>query len=134
MAITKNRGRQTAIEAYVDVSFADLAGLSGAATVAIDLPVGAQVVGGDLVVDTAFNSVTSDVITVGDALSAARYLGSTSIAATGRTALVPTGYRALSTSNQIKVTWTGVGTAPSAGQIRLRVAYIVNKRASFSQG
>lgn len=132
MPITKNRGRQSATEAYVDIAFGDV--VSGVAQAAIDLPVGAQLVGGDIVVDTAFNSVTSDVITVGDALSAARYLGSTSIAATGRTALVPTGYRTLSTSNQIKVAWTGVGTAPTAGQLRLRVAYIQNKRAQFSQG
>lgn len=134
MAITKNKGRQGAVEAYVDVAFGDLAGLSGTSVTAIDLPVGAQVIGGDLVVNTAFNSATSDVITIGDALSATRYLGSTSIAATGRTALVPTGYQTLSTSNQVKVAWTGVGAVPTAGSIRIRVSYIVNKRAAFSQG
>lgn len=134
MAIAKNKGRQTPIEAYVDITFSDLAGLSGTATEAIDLPVGAQVVGGDLTVYTAFNSATSDVITVGDAVTANRYLASTSIAATGRTALTLTGYQTLSTSNKVRVTWTGVGAVPTAGSIRLRVAYIVNKRAAFSQG
>ena len=134
MAITKNRGRQSPLEAYVDIGFADLAGLSGTATLAIDLPVGAQVIGGDLVVYTAFNSATSDVITVGDALTANRYLASTSIAATGRTALTVTGYQTLTTSNKINVTWTGVGTVPTAGSIRLRMSYIVNKRAAFTQG
>jgi hypothetical protein len=137
MAITKNRGRQTAVEAYVDVTFSDLTtptSLNGVASLAIDLPVGAQVVGGDLVVGTAFNSGTSDVITVGDALIANRYLASTSIAAAGRTPLTFTGYQTLATSNKVIVTWTGVGAAPTAGAFRLRVAYIINKRASFSQG
>jgi len=133
MAITKNRGRQGVIFAYVDVSFADI--VSGTAAVAIDLPVGASLVnGGDIVVTTAFNSGTSDVIVIGDALSANRYFASASIAAAGRTALLTTGYVALSTSNQIKVTWTAVGTAATAGAFRLRVAYIVDKRAAFAQG
>ena len=132
MPITKNKGRQSVIDAYVDINFADLA--SGVAQNAIDLPVGAQVVGGDVVVDTAFNSVTSDVIVVGDASVANRYLTSTSIAAAARTALVPTGFRTTATQPSIRVTWTGVGTAPTAGQLRLRVSYIVNKRAAFSQG
>lgn len=132
MAITKNRGRQHVSSAYVDFTFADLA--SGVAAEAIDLPTGAQVVGGDIVVDTAFNSGTSDVMTVGDALSANRYYASASIAAAGRNPLLVTGYRSLATSNKVRVTWTGVGAAPSAGAIRLRVDYIVNKRAAFTQG
>lgn len=132
MAITKNRGRQHVSSAYVDFTFADLA--SGVAAEAIDLPIGAQVVGGDIVVDTAFNSATSDVIVVGDALSANRYYASASIAAAGRNPLLVTGYRSLATSNKVRVTWTGVGAAPSAGAIRLRVDYIVNKRAAFTQG
>lgn len=132
MTITKNRGRQHVSSAYVDFTFADLA--SGVAAEAIDLPIGAQVVGGDIVVDTAFNSATSDVIVVGDALSANRYYASASIAAAGRNPLLVTGYRSLATSNKVRVTWTGVGAAPSAGAIRLRVDYIVNKRAAFTQG
>ena len=132
MAITKNSGRQEVISAYVDVSYADL--VSGTAADAIDLPVGAVVVGGAVVVTTAFNSATSDALVVGDSASANRYKSSFSIAATGLTALVPTGYVALSTTNKVRVTWTGVSTAPTAGAFRLRVDYIVEKRAAFSQG
>lgn len=132
MAITKNRGRQHVSSAYVDISYADLA--SGVAAEAIDLPIGAQVVGGDVVVNTAFNSGTSDVMVVGDALVANRYYASASIAAAGRNALLVTGYQSLHTSNKVRVTWTGVGAVPSAGSVRLRVDYIVNKRAMFTQG
>ena len=132
MTITKNAGRQEVISAYVDIDYTQLT--SGAAANAIDLPVNAVVVGGDVVVGTAWNSVTSDAIVVGDATTANRYLGSTSIAATGRTALVPTGFLVTATQPSVKVTWTGVGTAPSAGALRLRVDYIVKGRSAFSQG
>lgn len=132
MAITKNKGRQEPISAYVDVAYSDLT--SATAAVAMDLPVGAVVTGGAVMVDTAFNSATSDVLVVGDALSANRYKSSYSIAAAGLTALVPTGYQTLPTSNQIKVTWTGVGAVPTAGAFTLRVDYYVRKRAAFTQG
>lgn len=132
MAITKNSGRQEVVSAYVDVSYADLA--SGTAADAIDLPVGAVVIGGAVVVTTAFNSATSDALVVGDSASSNRFKSSFSIAATGLTALVPTGYVALATTNKVRVTWTGAGTAPTAGAFRLRVDYIVEKRAAFSQG
>jgi hypothetical protein len=134
MALTKNRGRQSINSAYIDILFSDLAGLSGVGQDAIDLPVGAQVVGGDVVVNTAFNSGTSDVIVVGDALVANRYYASASIAALGRNPLLVTGYQSLSTSNKVKVAWTGVGAVPTAGSVRVRVDYIVNKRAHFTQG
>jgi hypothetical protein len=132
MAIPKNSGRQEVISAYVDVSYADLA--SGTAADAIDLPVGAIVIGGAVVVTAAFNSATSDALVVGDSASSNRFKSSFSIAATGLTALVPTGYVALATTSKVRVTWTGVGTAPTAGAFRLRVDYIVEKRAAFSQG
>jgi hypothetical protein len=132
MAITENSGRQEVISAYVDVSYADLA--SGTAADAIDLPVGAIVIGGAVVVTAAFNSATSDALVVGDSASSNRFKSSFSIAATGLTALVPTGYVALATTSKVRVTWTGVGTAPTAGAFRLRVDYIVEKRAAFSQG
>lgn len=132
MPITKNKGRQSPIDAFVEFTFADI--VSGTAADAIDLPVGAIVVGGDIVVTTAFNSGTSDVIVVGDSATANRYYASASIASTGRNPLVITGYKTLATTNKVRVTWTGVGTAATAGAIRLRVAYIVDKRAAFTQG
>ena len=132
MPITKNRGRQSPTEAWVVFNFADAAP-SGTFQEAIDLPPNAVVTGGSVVVTTAFNSATSDVITVGDSASATRYLGSTSIAATGRTALLLTGYTTLSTTNRIRVTWTGAGAAPTAGVVRVSVTYIQLGRTAFSQ-
>lgn len=131
MAITQQSGRQCSAWATVDFAYTDLT--SGTAAAAIKLPIGAVVVGGAVVVKTAFNSGTSDVIVVGDAATANRYLTSTSIASAARTALVPTGYLTLSTTREVKVTWTADGTAASAGAARLEVEYIVPGRAEFSQ-
>jgi uncharacterized protein (DUF433 family) len=131
MAITKNKGRQDILSAYVDINFADV--VAAGAYNAIDLPVGAQVVGGDMVVDTVFNS-TTNTLSVGDASSAARYLGATDTKTAARTALVPTGFRTTATQPSITVTAALTGGAPTTGQVRLRVDYIVNKRAAFAQG
>lgn len=131
MAITLNPNRQQSCWATVDISYADL--VSGAAQTAIQLPVGAVVVGGAVVVKTAFNSATSDVIVVGDSASANRYRASVSIASAARQALTATGYETLSTTRGLQVTWTGSGTAPSAGALRLEVEYIVPSRGDAIQ-
>lgn len=134
MAVKKNSGRQELVCAYVDIDFSDLAGLSGVDAPAIDLPVGAVVVSGDVVVLTAFNSATSDVLDVGDAVSQNRYVNDVNIHATGRTALVPTGYQHTASDNKLSVRWVGVGTVPTAGKVRVSVQYQVIGRAAFSQG
>jgi hypothetical protein len=130
-AFKKKSGRQQVIFAYADVDYTQL--VSGTAKGIIELPPGAVILSGAVVVGTAWNSVTSDVLVVGDAGSANRYKTSYSIAATGRTALVPTGYQMTAPGN-VNITWTGVGTAPSAGALRLEIEYYVVGRAQFSQG
>lgn len=131
MAITLNSNRQQSRWASVSFTYADIA--SGTAATAVKLPVGAVVVGGQLTVTTAFNSGTSDVIVVGDATTSNRYLTSTSIASAARTALVPTGYAALSTTREVQVTWTAVGAAATAGAVRLEVEYINPSRGDAQQ-
>jgi hypothetical protein len=101
MAITKKSGRQEVVSAYIDINFADI--VAAGAYSAIDLPVGSQVVGGDMVVDTVFNS-TTNTISVGDASSAARYLAATDTKTAARTALVPTGFRTTATQPAIVIT------------------------------
>ncbi len=132
MAITKNRGRQSPIDAYVDFTFADILAAGGYA--AIDLPVGAQPVGGDLVVDTAWATSTTATLSVGDASSATRYATTVDLKTPGRTALTLTGRRTTASEPSVVVTFALTGSAPTAGAARLRVAYIVNKRAAFAQG
>lgn len=133
MAITKNKGHQEVISAYVDIAFGDV-GTTATAYNAIDLPVGSEVIGGALVVDTAWDTGTTATLSVGDASSAARYLAATSVKATGRTALVPTGFVTTATQPAVSVTTVITGTATTVGAARLRVDYIVRKRATVPRG
>src|SRR2546430_5677579 len=89
-ALKLQSGRQTPVVAYIDVVLANLA--SGVDLPAIEVPAGASLVSGDVVVTEVFNSTTSDVIDIGDPGSENRYVNDVNGQALGRTALVPTGY------------------------------------------
>ena len=131
MAITKNGGRQYPLVAEVDFTFADLA--TGVVYPAIDIPANAVVVGGELVVTTAFNSGTSAVIEAGDGVVADRYLPTpVDLKTAGRTALTLTGYR-YTAPDTIDVMATLAGTAATAGAGTLRVQYVIKDRAQEVQ-
>ena len=133
MPITKNPARQELIAAHVDINLADV--VSNVAAPALDLPVGAVVVSGAFVTTEAWNSTTSDVMDVGDAGSATRYLTDGNIRALGaRVPLVPTGLVHDAANNTLRVTWTSGGGAPTTGKVRLEVQYFVKGRAAFTQG
>lgn len=123
MAITKDSGRQDVLAAVVDFTYADL--VDATAVEAINMPAGAIVVGGRLVITTAFNSGTSDTIAVGDGTNA--YLAATSVAATGSTELA--GGLPYSASDTVDLTWDGTGAVPTAGAGKLIVEYVVSGRA-----
>lgn len=131
MPITKDSNRQPRLVAMVEVNLADIA--SGVAAAAVQLPGGAIVTGGAVTVITAFNSVTSDVLDVGDSGSANRYLNDANLKVVGRTPLVPTGFVTANVSD-VSVTWVGVGGGTTVGKVRLEVEYIVSGRAFTSQG
>lgn len=101
---------------------------------AIDLPHNAQVLGGALTITEAFDSETSDSFTVGDAASVARYLGATDGQVEATTALVPTGFKTTGVT-PVTVKWIRLSadTGPTEGAARLRVDYMVDKRAAFTQ-
>ncbi len=153
MSITLKAGRQAPIMAYVDISLADLVGgfttagdliqlaalttTVGLAT-AIALPVGAVVVSGSATVEQAFNSTSSDVITIGDATTADRYVASTSVQTAGAILpFVPTGFIHTASEPALVITWTSGGGTPTTGRIRLAIAYyvvsdVVTKTATIS--
>lgn len=125
----------------VDIGDANSAGiadgtgssLSGIAFNLFELPAGAIVIGGDIKVLTAFNSATSDTLSIGDSGSATRYASAVSIASAARTALtVPA--RQVSSTEKVTATWTGSGAAPSAGQVHVSLQYIIPGRAVENQG
>jgi len=112
---------------FKEVEF-DIADLPvGVAVDAIALPNGAEVIGGAVVITTAFDSATTDTLSVGDAGAANRYLNAGNIHATGRVALVPTGYRNVGRT-VITLTRALTGTAAEAGAGRVRVEFILPGR------
>ena len=130
-AIPIKSARQSPLEAYIDLTYDML--VTGTDLNAIQVPNAAVITGGDLVVDTALNSATSDVLSVGDSGTYNRYLSAQSIAATGRTALTLTGYK-YTAPTWITVRWVGVGAVPSQGALRVRISYIVRGRQQYNQG
>lgn len=94
----------------------------------INLPPGAVVMSGEIVTDTAFTGSTAYNVTVGDSVSANRYLGTTDKTTAARTALVPTGYLGL--GENIRLTVTPTVAPATAGKITLRVVYAQTGRGN----
>lgn len=135
MPITKNDNRQAPTIAQAAFAIGDF-DASGVAEVAIDMPAGAVVVGGDLIIDVAFNNQVSDTITVGDAGNNARYKAGIDGQSAARTALIPTGYVVVGPSTgsiMLKRTAGGAEHATPAGSGRLIVEYIYTNRGDFFQ-
>lgn len=133
MSITKQSGRQELIVAYVDINLADLA--TGVAAAAMDLPANAVITGGRLITTEAWNSTSTDTMSVGDVTSATRYLTTGNIRAlAANVALVPTGFIHTTTEKEILVTWASGGGSPTTGKVRLEVHYFVKGRAAFAFG
>lgn len=126
----KNVGRQYELTAYQEFDFADLS--STAVTPIVKLPANSIVTGGALVITTAFNSGTSDLLEVGDSVQDDDYLVA-GVADNGSTAqyiaFTPTGYK-YTTADTIDVKWTPAGGAATAGAAFLIVRYIVTDRAN----
>jgi hypothetical protein len=91
----------------------------------LNVPEGAVIIGGEVVTETAFDAATY-TISVGDAASATRYLGATDRKATGRSALVPTGYRTEGRNVRITVVAADVCTT---GKATVRIEYVIKDRA-----
>lgn len=133
MTITQKSARQSPLFGWVDINLADVA--ANVAAPAMQLPVGAVVLSGQLTTTEAWNSTTSDVLDVGDATTATRYLTDGNIRALGaRVPLVPTGFVHTAAQNTLSVTWTSGGGTPTTGKVRLEVTYYVQGRQDFSQG
>lgn len=130
MAIEKDVARQYPMVARVPFVYTDFT--TGVGVEAVDLPANAHVSGGALVITTAFDSLTSDTIEVGDAASAARYLSQDVKTAAGSFAIVPTEF-ALTTAGSVTIEWTGVGTAPTQGAGYLLLEYVIQDRANENQ-
>ena len=127
MSYSKVIGVQYKRMKTIQFSFADfIAAGSAIFLIMANLPPKARVVGGAVTITTAFNSVTSDTGIVGDIGNTSKFKSGINMAAVGVTALVPTGDIVdILTDEQFGMKWTGVGTAPTAGQGWLDVEFVV---------
>lgn len=131
MAITKSEGRQEVIAARVTGTFGTGADIAVQGTYeAINVPAGAIVIGGNLVISDA-TTATVDVH-IGDGVDDNRYADNVDGAATGLTALTLTGYK-YTAADTIDV-MVDTADPAAAGAFELVVLYIVDGRAAFSEG
>ena len=112
----------------VNFGSSNLGGAAGFFAV-IPLPPNAVVIGGDVTIETAFDTAGYD-ITVGDTTTTNRYLATTDLKALSRTALVPTGFRGAGENVVLGFTSDDVCTT---GKGTLRVQYIVQNRSNEVQ-
>lgn len=131
MAITKEVHRQYPLVAVVTVSYADVAA-AGAYTAA-ELPLGAVVTGGSVIVDTVFNS-TTNTVSVGDSSSATRYANAVDLKSAARTALTITGYKHVDATKNLLFTTALTGAAPTQGAFRVIIEYVVAGKAHEVHG
>ena len=127
----KNSDRQYPLSAMARFTLADLT--SGTAIPIVELPPGAVITGGMLVIETTFNSGTSDTLVVGDAADDDRYATAVSGQTAAVTALTLRGLVTTATTD-LKLKWTSVGTAPTQGAGYLVVTYIREDRSQENQG
>lgn len=94
----------------------------------INLPVGAVVIGGEVVTETAITGSTAYNISIGDSGSATRYLGVTDRVGAGRSGLVPTGY--VGTGENLRLTLTPTVAEATAGKVTVRVEFVLPNRTN----
>ena len=93
----------------------------------INLPDGAVVIGGDLIVETAGVGPTAYTVKFGDSLNDARYLAATSLLSAARTALTLTGYRV---TENLRLTIASTVANATAGKATVRVLFVIPNKVN----
>ena len=127
----KTSDRQYPLVAKAVFTQADLP--TGVAVAAVDLPGGARVIGGQIAVVTAGDSVTSDTLTVGDGTTGNRYASAVDGKAAGVTALTIDENDNATGQSAVYITNTAVGTEGTAMVGFLEVHYVIDGRGNEVQ-
>lgn len=133
MATSIDVNRQTVLVAERAFTYDDFT--SGTAAAMIYLKPGTRILRGFLDVTTAFASQYSDEISVGDTEGVDdvdRYLVATDVTSTGLTSfsLPPISDGVVDTAEAVTMTWTGSGTATTAGAGTLQIEYTEAERST----
>lgn len=130
----KDHGRQYPLWAYQEAGLADLP--TGVATEVMDLPPNAVIVGGFSEVTEGFNAGTSAVADIGITGAATTFETAQNLAAITNPAVEFAAGLFTNTGpngTAVIVTPVYVGTAATAGKLRIGVAYILPNRANENQ-
>lgn len=98
---------------------------------AINLPANANVIGGELVVETAYAGTTVATVSVGDSASATRYGSAINLMSAARTALTLTGFRGA--GENLRLTFNLTVANATAGKATVRVLYTIQGRSNEVQ-
>lgn len=98
---------------------------------AINLPANATVIGGELIVETAYASTTVATVSVGDSASATRYGSAINLMSAARTALTLTGFRGA--GENLRLTFNLTVANATAGKATVRVLYTIQGRSNEVQ-
>ena len=93
----------------------------------LNLPEGAVVVGGEVVVESAYVGPTVATISLGDSVSANRYANAVDLKTAARTALTLTGFRA---AENLRMTLNTTVANATAGKATVRVLFVQQNRAN----
>lgn len=94
---------------------------------AINLPEGAVVVGGEVVVETPYAGSTAATLSLGDSGSATRYANAVDLKSAARTAVSLSGYR---TSENLRATLAYTVANATAGKATIRLMYVMPGRSN----
>lgn len=125
-------GRQCRAVAHFALLLADFVGRAN--VIDLQVPDGAEVVGGNIVVTDTFDTTGTDTLSIGTPDSAARYMGATSLKAAARTAVVPTGYQHDVENNIVRLTRTPADSAATKGTVIVTLEYVVLGKSEWTQG
>lgn len=113
-------------------------GLTGAAAAtvvfdAVNMPIGAVITGGEVIVETAYAGSTAATVSFGIAGSTTALANAVDIKSAGRTALTLTSPLVANGGQALRATVNYTVANATAGKVRLRVEYTIDGRAEIVQ-
>lgn len=135
MPIHKDQGRQWPLSAEKTVLWSDDFGAVAESVLQeiFRLPVNSRVIGGEIVVEVAWDNVTSAAVDMGDVTDPDRYAAAVDLKATGRTALTLTGFKHTEAERDVNLTPAFVGGDATQGQAYIRIEYVIEGKANENQ-
>lgn len=122
----KDVGRQWELTAVAEFDYTDA---DGETLELVDIPAGARVTGGYVVIVNAWDTGTTAVLDLGDKTTGDRYVSNLDAKTPGGTAIVPAG-PAFTVKDAVTVNITNTGTAPEAGDGYVVVKYVIDGRSN----